>query len=438
MAISYSRDTFPYPIPERYQCEGLLGYGGSGLVYKAYDERLQRSVAVKFARSPSLVSRNRLVREARLLSQVSHPSLCRVYDIGEPEVTSSSLFLVMEYVEGTRLDKLNKHLSVNDAVEITYQLANALSALHKSGYAHNDVKGHNIILSKQKQSDVPVLVDLSIAENVSRESQQQDIYQVGELLLLLLASMTPDIFLMQPVADKRRLPSGLADIIKKALAVDSYESFTDMSELANTLAKWRAKSYKQRRRLGWTTALTASTLILGGLALTAFNKLDTYESIYSAPVHQHSHGQVFAHYTEHLIEDGSWDEAQETAELALSHFDNAISEHGDDLTHHRERIEFLLELDPIFSDTEYTTRLLNALNSMGAPAKYSRPDAAYHVQAKAYLALARVNQKQEHLRARWVEQAWAALSSAQELSSAEHYLPTQKMLEKFQSSGGTD
>ena len=120
MAINYSRDTFPYPIPERYQCEGLLGYGGSGLVYKAYDERLQRTVAVKFARSPSLVSRNRLVREARLLSQVSHPSLCRVYDIGEPEVTSSSLFLVMEYVEGTRLDKLNKHLSVNDAVEIFF------------------------------------------------------------------------------------------------------------------------------------------------------------------------------------------------------------------------------------------------------------------------------------------------------------------------------
>ena len=85
-------------------------------------------------------------------------------------------------------------------------------------------------MSKQKQSDVPVLVDLSIAENVSRESQQQDIYQVDELLLLILANMTPDVFLMQ-LRNKRRLPSGLADIIKKALAVDSYESFTDMNWL---------------------------------------------------------------------------------------------------------------------------------------------------------------------------------------------------------------
>lgn len=416
----------------------MLGYGGSGLVYQAYDERLQRTVAVKFARSPSLVSRNRLVREARILSQVSHPSLCRVYDIGEPEEPSSSLFLTMEYVQGIRLDKLNKHLSVNESVNIAYQIADALSILHESGYAHNDVKSHNIILSKRQQSDVPILVDLSIAENISTESQQRDIYQVGELLLLLLTNVPANVFLMQPVADKRQLPSGLGNIVKKALAVDSYEPFADMSELVSMLAKWRAKYYKQRQRLGWAAALTASTIILGGLAITALNKLDTYESIYNAPVHQHSHGQVFAHYTEHLIEDGSWDEAQETAELALSHFDNAISEHGDDFTHHRERIEFLLGLDPIFSDTEYTTRLLNALNNMGAPAKYSRPDAAYHVQAKAYLALAKVNKKQEHLRARWVEQARAALSSAQELSSAEHYLPTQKMLEKFQSSGGTD
>lgn len=438
MAISYSRDTFPYPIPERYQCQGMLGYGGSGLVYKAYDQRLERTVAIKFARSPSLVSRNRLVHEARLLSSVSHPSLCRVYDIGEPEVASSSLFLVMEYVDGTRLDKLKQHLSITEAVEIGYQLADALSALHKAGYAHNDVTAHNVILPQSDKRKAPILVDLSIAERFSKASQQRDIYQVGELLLLLLANTTPDVFLMQPVADKRRLPAGLADIIKKALVVDSYSSFNDMPELANALTKWRAGSYKQRRRLGWATALTASILILGGLAFTAFNKLHIYESIYSTSVHEHSHGQVFAHYTGHLIEEGNLSKAFETAELALSHFDNAISEHPEDLTHHSERIEFLLTLEPLFSDTEYTTRLLNALNNMGDPAKYDKPDSAYHVQAKSYLALARVNKQQAHLKQRWIKQAWGALSSAQKLSSAEHYLPTQKMLEKLQSSGGTD
>lgn len=438
MAISYSRDTFPYPIPERYQCKGLLGYGGSGLVYKAYDERLKRTVAIKFARSPSLVSRNRLVREARLLSKVSNPSLCRVYDIGEPEQSSSSLFLVMEYVEGTQLDKLHTHLSVNEAVEIAYKIAGVLTNLHKAGYAHNDIKSHNIILSGESGSVTPVLVDLSIAEELSQEAKNKDIFQLGELLLLMLSGMTPDVFLMQPMADKRRLPSGIAETIKRALAVSSDSSIHSMSEFHRELAKWQSKFQRKRRQIGWATALVASIVLLGGLAISAFSELDTYESIYGAPANQHSHGELFAHYTEHLIVDGELDEARSTADLALSHFDNAIEEHGGELMHHKERIEFLLALEPIFSDTEFTTRLLNAVNDMGSPERYSRPEGAYHTQAKAYLGLAKVNKKQDHLRGRWVQQAKEALNSAQELTSAEHYLPTQEALDNFQSNGGTD
>lgn len=438
MAIHYSKDTFPYPIPERYQCKGLLGYGGSGLVYKVYDERLQRTVAIKFARSPSLVSRNRLVHEARLLSQVSHPSLCRVYDIGEPKSASSSLFLVMDYIEGVQVDKLNQPLAVSEAVDMVYQLATALSTLHKSGYAHNDVKGHNVILTKQEGSTVPVLVDLSIAEELSKDSRKKDIYQVGELLLRLLANIPPDIFLIQPEADKRRLPSGLRSIIKRALVVDSYAGFSNMTELANALAKWRVQFQKQQRRLGWGIALATSIILLAGISIAALNKLDTYKNIYQITAQQHSHGQLFAHYTEHLIKDGHLKEAQAAAELALSHFGNAISEHERNLAPHRERIEFLLKLDTIFSDTAYTTQLLNAINSLGDPANYSQPGMAYHIQAKAYLALATINENQAHLRTRWVEQAESALRSAKDISSAEHYQPTQKMLEALQSKAGTD
>ena len=169
------------------------------LVYKAYDQRLKRTVAIKFARSPSIVSRHRLVNEARLLSSVDHPALCRVFDVGEPEVSSSSLFMVLEYIEGKPLSKQRSCLSVYDAAKVVKSLTDGVCRMHEAGYAHNDITAQNIMIrsadnAEGESNNSAVLVDLSIAAPSSPTTIKRDIYQLGALLLSLLTNMKPEHF----------------------------------------------------------------------------------------------------------------------------------------------------------------------------------------------------------------------------------------------------
>jgi predicted Ser/Thr protein kinase len=134
---------------ERYRIIGLLGRGGMGEVYRADDLKLGQAVALKFL--PKRVSDDpgRLARfhaEVRLARQVSHPNVCRVYDIDEVE---GQHFLSMEYVDGEDLASLLKRigrLPAEKALEIARQLCAGLAAAHEKGVLHRDLKPANIML----------------------------------------------------------------------------------------------------------------------------------------------------------------------------------------------------------------------------------------------------------------------------------------------------
>ena len=133
-----------------YEILSSLGAGGMGQVYKARDTRLDRLVAIKVL-VPSLAGdaqfRERFDREARAISQLEHPHICALYDVGEQNGTA---FLVMQYLEGETLEaRLKKGaLPLDQALHYAIQMAEALDKAHRAGIVHRDLKPGNIMLTK--------------------------------------------------------------------------------------------------------------------------------------------------------------------------------------------------------------------------------------------------------------------------------------------------
>jgi eukaryotic-like serine/threonine-protein kinase len=134
---------------ERYRIIALLGRGGMGEVYRADDLRLAQTVALKFLPPELSSDPERLARfhnEARLARQVSHPNVCRVYDIGDLD---GQAFMSMEYIDGEDLGSLLRRigrLPKDKAVEIARQMCAGLAAAHDRGVLHRDLKPANVMI----------------------------------------------------------------------------------------------------------------------------------------------------------------------------------------------------------------------------------------------------------------------------------------------------
>ena len=133
-----------------YEIVSPLGAGGMGEVYRARDTRLERDVAVKvlpanLSSDPTL--QQRLEREAKAVSKLSHPHICTLHDIGHQDGVD---FLVMEYLEGETLEqRLTKGpLLPEQTLGYAGQMADALAKAHKLGITHRDLKPSNIMLTK--------------------------------------------------------------------------------------------------------------------------------------------------------------------------------------------------------------------------------------------------------------------------------------------------
>ena len=132
-----------------YEVESFLGSGGMGEVYRCRDTRLDRIVAVKILLGRAPTDRSRLERfhnEAHALSALTHPHIRALYDVGEVDGID---FLVMEYIEGQTLESQlrRRPLAVDQALRHAIQIAEALSAAHRRGLAHYDIKPANIMLT---------------------------------------------------------------------------------------------------------------------------------------------------------------------------------------------------------------------------------------------------------------------------------------------------
>jgi serine/threonine protein kinase len=282
-----------------YEIRSSLGAGGMGEVYRARDTRLDREVAVKvlpanLSSDPAL--RQRLDREAKAVSKLSHPHICTLHDIGHQDGVD---FLVMELVEGETLDHrlIKGPLPPEQAIRFAAQIAEALAKAHKMGITHRDLKPSNIMLTKSgaKLMDFglakecgPGSLTSALTEMTADQAKltvegtivgtfqymapeqlegkeadaRTDIFALGEVIYematgkaafggmtrasLIAAILTSD---PQPMAALQpMMPAALERVIRKCLAKDPDERWQSASDLAAEL-RWIAESGSQATAL---------------------------------------------------------------------------------------------------------------------------------------------------------------------------------------------
>ncbi|MBN1222506.1 MAG: protein kinase [Candidatus Aminicenantes bacterium] len=257
------------PIAGKYEIVEKLGEGGMGLVYKAKDIRLDRTVALKFL-PPEMTSnkeaKNRFIQEAKAAAALNHHHICTIYEIDEVD---DQIFFSMEYVEGQSLkDKLESNpLDINEAKDVVIQVAEGLKEAHEKGIVHRDIKPANIMLTKEGQVKITDFglaklswgVDLTktsmIMGTVAYMSPEQakgeevdhrtDIWALGAMLYEMLTGEFPfkgtnehaviyAILNRKPklASQKRKnVPREMDHIINKALAKDLNRRYASIEEI---------------------------------------------------------------------------------------------------------------------------------------------------------------------------------------------------------------
>src|SRR5579871_210443 len=332
---------------KRYRIESLLGEGGMGAVYKAYDNDLNRTVALKLvkpelATSPHIMQRFK--QELLLASKISHKNVLRIHDLGDVDGTK---FISMAFVEGSDLSDLialTGGLPFDRALNFAKQLCGALEAAHHEGVVHRDLKPQNILIDKNDQLFVS---DFGLAKSLEPEvtmmtrvgqvigtprymspeqveakevDHRSDLYSAGMILYEMFTSETPfraesTLQLMykhvneapvDPRIKRPDLPPYVANVILKCLMKDPAQRYQSGREILTDLESQSAPMVSKaaanrtltiqlptRKRQGWW---------IGGAALVVLAAL-----FFAIPA------------TRHLIQPQHAD-AGKAAESAIQHY----------------------------------------------------------------------------------------------------------------------
>lgn len=275
----------------RYQLLELVGEGGYAKVYKAFDQDLHRLVAVKFPKQ--LKASEGLLREARRVVQLRHPSIVSVVDLGRE---GDRVYIVSELVTGgTLAQRLEQPIARAEAVRWTIEVAEALQYAHEQGIVHLDVKPANILLDRNERA---LLTDFGIAaspqpdaallqskgtlqymspEQVTRErlGHRSDIYSLGVTLHQLLTGTLPyratqSIELAREIA-QGKLANLVADeplrgIVQKALSLNPKDRYQAAEALAAALRSVQVNRRVISRRGFIGAAIIGATATGGALA----------------------------------------------------------------------------------------------------------------------------------------------------------------------------
>ena len=207
----------PKKLAGRYEVREILGRGGMGLVYRAYDTVVRREVAVKtILDSPDSAALELFYKECDVLASMSHPNIVEIFDIGEFEEDGKKKpYFVMPLLPGTTLDhfirKASHRLTVERAVEIIFQTCRGLQAAHERGLVHRDLKPSNIFVM---EDDSVKIIDFGVAHMADAHTTRA---QKGTLLY-----MSPEQLQMKPL-------SAASDIF--SLSVVCYEALTGQTSL---------------------------------------------------------------------------------------------------------------------------------------------------------------------------------------------------------------
>lgn len=144
-----------------YEIEQLLGKGGVGLVYLAFDHRLRRRVALKLLRTDDPEAADRLLEEARAQARVEHENVCQVYEAGEVD---GQTYIAMQYIVGRPLTQAFRDMTLEEQVGVIQRVCEGLEVAHSQNLIHRDVKPGNILVEKTPRGEwKPYILDFGLA-----------------------------------------------------------------------------------------------------------------------------------------------------------------------------------------------------------------------------------------------------------------------------------
>jgi serine/threonine protein kinase len=261
-----------------YQILEKLGEGGMGIVYKAQDIKLNRSVALKFLPqhlSASDQDKARFIQEAQAAAALSHPNICTIHGIEEND---GQTYIVMEFVEGQTLRDKGPSIPLKQSVEIGIQLADGLAAAHEKGIVHRDIKPENIMIQKDGRVRIMDfgLAKLKSASRLTKtgstvgttgymspeqvqgmeSDHRSDVFSLGVILYEMFAGQSPfkgvhetainyEIVNVDPEPLSKVKPDIAGDLdstVLECLAKEPSERYQSAAEVAKELRRYKRGS----------------------------------------------------------------------------------------------------------------------------------------------------------------------------------------------------
>jgi serine/threonine-protein kinase len=320
---------------DRYEIIEELGRGGMGVVYKAEDTKLKRTVALKFlplemTHVPEV--KERFMREAQAAAALDHPNICTVYEFDEAE---GKTYITMAFIKGQNLREKTKtgHLEVEEALKIATQAAEGLNIAHDKGVIHRDIKSANIMVTETSQAKI---MDFGLARTTEQTmltqegtamgtvaymspeqaqgktvDQRTDIWSLGVVLYEMLTGELPFrgeheqavVYSIRkdkpkPLTDMRpELPLSIGQIVDKALEKNPDKRYQLIDELLDDLrsisagivpeeikTRLRKEKLRKRKRTLFYAGASGLVIVFAVLALTIFTgPVEAIESIAVLP-----------------------------------------------------------------------------------------------------------------------------------------------------------